>query len=351
MAILDDPLEWVREYYGKILQRSSDLKTSACCPAESMPPHLDGLIDDIEPEILERFYGCGAPIPYALEGCTVLDLGCGSGRDVYLASRLVGEDGRVIGVDMTEEQLEVAKRCLEPQMQRYGYSIPNVEFRRGFMEDLEGAGIEDESVDVVISDCVINLSPEKERVFAEVFRVLKPGGELYFSDVFADRRLPAYLMTDPVLHGECLAGAMYEEDFRRVMHGLGYADVRCVCRSPIRIESAEIEQRIGLARFSSITVRAFKLNTLEDRCEDYGQMATYLGTIEGYAHRVSLDDHHEFETGKPMCVCGNTAAMLSDTRLSAHFSVQGDRSKHFGLFDCGAAPGPRDKTDRAPGCC
>ena len=351
MAILDDPLEQIREYYGKILQRSSDLKTSACCPAESMPPHLHGLIDDIEPEILERFYGCGAPIPYALEGCTVLDLGCGSGRDVYLASRLVGEDGRVIGVDMTEEQLEVAQRCLEPQMQRYGYAYPNVEFRRGFMEYLEGAGIEAGSIDVVISDCVINLSPEKERVFAEIFRVLKRGGELFFSDVFADRRLPAYLMTDPVLHGECLAGAMYEGDFRRVMHGLGYADVRRVCRSPIRIESAEIERRIGLARFSSITVRAFKLETLEDRCEDYGQTATYLGTIESYPHRVSLDDHHEFETGKPMRVCGNTAAMLSDTRLSAHFSVQGDRSKHFGLFDCGAAPGPRDETERAPGCC
>lgn len=351
MAILDDPLEQVREYYGKILKSSSDLKTSACCPVESMPPHLHGLIDDIEPEILERFYGCGAPIPYALEGCTVLDLGCGTGRDVYLASRLVGEDGRVIGVDMTEEQLEVAERCLTSQMRRYGYAHPNVEFRRGFLEDLEGAGIEDGSVDVVISDCVINLSPAKERVFTEIFRVLKPGGELFFSDVFADRRLPVHLMTDPVLHGECLAGAMYEEDFRRVMHGLGYADVRSVCRSTIRIESAEIERRIGKARFSSVTIRAFKLDTLEDRCEDYGQMATYLGTIGGYPHRVSLDDHHEFETDKPMRVCGNTAAMLADTRLSAHFRVQGDRSKHFGRFDCSPTEAPQDNTDHAPRCC
>ncbi len=351
MAISDDPLEQVREYYGKILQRSSDLKTSACCPAKGMPPHLDGLIDEIEPEVLERFYGCGAPIPYALDGCTVLDLGCGAGRDVYLASRLVGEEGRVIGIDMTDEQLAVAERCLEAQMQRYSYACPNVEFRVGYIEDLRGAGIEDASVDVVISDCVINLSPQKERVFTEIFRVLKPGGELFFSDVFADRRLPAYLMTDPVLHGECLAGAMYEEDFRRVMHRLGYADVRSVCRSPICIESAEIERRIGMASFSSITVRAFKLDTLEDRCEDYGQMATYLGTIGGYPHRVSLDDHHEFETGKPMLVCGNTAAMLEDTRLSAHVRVQGNRSTHFGRFDCGPEGGPRDNSDRAPGCC
>lgn len=351
MAILDDPFGQIREYYGKVLQRSSDLETSACCAAEGMPPHLDGLIDDIEPEILERFYGCGAPIPYALDGCTVLDLGCGTGRDVYMASRLVGEDGRVIGIDMTEEQLEVAERCLKPQMQRYGYAYPNVEFRLGYMEDLRGAGIEDASVDVVISDCVINLSPQKERVFAEIFRVLKPGGELYFSDVFADRRLPGHLMTDPVLHGECLAGAMYEEDFRRMMNTLGYADVRCVCRSSIRIESADIERRIGMARFSSITVRAFKLDTLEDRCEDYGQVATYLGTIDSYPHRVHLDDHHEFETGRAMRVCGNTAAMLTDTRLSAHFRVQGDRSTHFGRFDCGPAQGPQADGLDGAGCC
>ncbi len=351
MAILDDPLEQVREYYGKILQRSTDLKTSACCPVESMPRHLHGLIDDIEPEVLERFYGCGAPIPYALEGCAVLDLGCGTGRDAYLASRLVGEDGRVIGIDMTDEQLEVAERCLKPQMQRYGYSHPNVEFRLGYMEDLRGAGIEDASVDVVISDCVINLSPHKERVFAEIFRVLKPGGELYFSDVFADRRLPAHLMTDPVLHGECLAGAMYEEDFRRMMYALGYADVRSVCRSPIRIESAEIERRIGMARFSSITVRAFKLDRLEDRCEDYGQVATYLGTIGGYPHRVRLDDHHEFETGNAMRVCGNTAAMLTDTRLAAHFRVQGDRCTHFGRFDCAPAQGIEPDGLDGAGCC
>ena len=351
MAILDDPLKQIREYYGKVLQRSSDLKTSVCCAVEGMPPHLDGLIDDIEPEILERFYGCGAPIPYALEGCTVLDLGCGTGRDVYMASKLVGEDGRVIGIDMTEEQLEVAERCLEAQMRRYGYARPNVAFRLGYMEDLADAGIEDASVDVVISDCVINLSPQKERVFAEIFRVLKPGGELYFSDVFADRRLPAYLMTDPVLHGECLAGAMYEEDFRRMMHALGYADVRSVCRSPIRIESSEIERRIGMARFSSITVRAFKLDALEDRCEDYGQVATYLGTIDGYPHRVRLDDHHEFETGRALRVCGNTAAMLTDTRLSGHFRVQGDRSTHFGLFDCSPTQGPQSDGLDDAGCC
>ena len=351
MAISDDPLEQVREYYGKVLQGSDDLKTSACCPVEGIAPHLRGLIDDIEPEVLERFYGCGAPIPYALDGCTVLDLGCGTGRDVYMASKLVGQDGRVIGIDMTEEQLAVAERCLVSQMQRYDYTYPNVEFRRGFIEDLADVGIEDNTVDVVISDCVINLSPDKKRVFREIVRVLKPGGELYFSDVFADRRLHADLMTDPVLHGECLAGAMYEEDFRRVMLELGFADVRGVCRSPVRIENEEIYRRIGMAHFSSITVRAFKLDMLEDRCEDYGQVATYLGTIDAYPHRVSLDDHHEFETDKPMRVCGNTAAMLADTRLSAHFHVQGDRRTHFGRFDCAPERGLRAEGDSPAACC
>jgi SAM-dependent methyltransferase len=342
----------VQEYYGRVLSKSSDLKTSACCSVDAMLPVIRSIVDQIEPEILERFYGCGFPIPPALEGCTVLDLGCGTGRDAFICSRLVGEQGLVIGVDITDEQLEVGRRHLTAQTERFGYRQPNVALLKGYMEDLGAIGITDESVDVVISNCVINLSPDKERVFSEIQRVLRPGGELIFSDIFADRRVPRHLRDDPELLGECLAGAMYVEDFRRTLGRLGVRDHRVVSNRPVTIDNHGLEARIGMVGFSSVTVRAFKLASLEDRCEDYGQIVRYLGTIDDHPHAFTLDDHHVFPTDKPIPVCGNTASMLSETRFADHFVVEGDRGVHYGLFDCDSHP-TADR-DRAPGvgdCC
>jgi len=336
----------VRSYYGEVLGTSSDLKTSACCPTEAMPAQLRPLLADIHPEISARFYGCGSPLPPALDGCTVLDLGCGTGRDVYLLSRLVGEHGRVIGVDMTPEQLATARRHQDWHAARYGYATSNVELIEGTIEDLAALGIADASIDVVVSNCVLNLSAEKARVFAEIFRVLKPGGELYFSDVFADRRIPAALRRDPVLLGECLAGALYGEDFRRLLLSLGCADARTVTSSTLTIDDPQIAARIGMVGFSSRTVRAFKL-ALEDRCEDYGQVATYLGSVAEAPHAFVLDDHHRLETGRPMLVCGNTAAMLSASRYGRHFRIDGDTRTHFGLFDCA----PTTASGTTPGAC
>jgi SAM-dependent methyltransferase len=201
---------------------------------------------------------------------------------------------------------------------------------------------------VVISNCVINLSPEKPRVLAEIFRILKPGGELYFSDVFADRRIPAPLRQDPVLLGECLGGALYWEDFRRILHELGCPDVRVVKQNPISLDDPEVAAKIGMVKFSSVTVSAFKL-ALEDRCEDYGQVACYLGTIPEHLHAFDLDDHHHFETGRPLRVCGNTADMLSASRYAQHFQVQGEKSRHFGLFDC--TPGSQTQSATSDGLC
>ncbi|WP_446809673.1 methyltransferase domain-containing protein [Methylomonas sp. 2BW1-5-20] len=338
--------ESVRHYYGQVLQSSSDLKTSACCSIDAMPGYLKALLAGLHPEVLERFYGCGSPLPPALQGKTVLDLGCGSGRDCYLLSKLVGSTGRVIGVDMTLEQLEVAVRHRDWHAERFGYA--NVEFLHGHIENLAPIGIADNSIDVVVSNCVINLSPEKARVLAEIFRVLKPGGELYFSDVFADRRIPVELRQDPVLLGECLGGALYWEDFRRILHNLGCPDVRVVKQNPISLDDPEVAAKIGMVNFKSVTVRAFKLE-LEDRCEDYGQVACYLGTIAEHPHAFELDDHHYFETGRPLRVCGNTADMLAATRYAEYFQVLGDQSRHFGLFDCG--PVAQGQTAKADGAC
>jgi len=337
MAETSNIQEQVKEYYGKILTSKNDLKTSACCSIESLSPHQRQALSCIDDEILEKFYGCGSPIPPAIDGCTVLDLGCGSGRDVYLASQLVGPKGFVIGIDMTGEQLEVSRRHVDSHMARFGYEKSNVDFRQGYIEDLAACGITDNSIDLVISNCVINLSPNKEQVFAEIFRVLKPGGELYFSDVFSGRRVQAELRNDPVLYGECLGGALYIEDFRRMLRSHGCLDYRVMSKTRIALDNPEVEAKAGMIDFYSMTIRVFKLASLEDLCEDFGQTAVYLGTIPELPHGFPLDDHHLFITGKPMLVCGNSAAMVGKTRFGRHFRVIGDRSTHFGPFNCAPA--------------
>ncbi len=352
MGKTSEKTEYVKKYYGNELNGMQDLKTSACtCSDEILHPEIKEIESLIDNEILTKFYGCGSPIPPALAGCTVLDLGCGTGRDVYIASRLAGPEGFVIGVDITDEQLEIAKKHLGPQMEKFGYSKSNVEFRKGFIENLKDIGIEDNSIDIVMSNCVINLCHDKRKVFSEIFRVLKPGGELLFSDVFAGRRVPADIADDPLLHSECLGGAMYIEDFRRTMRDIGCPDYRVTARHRIKIGNPEIEIKAGMVDFYSMTVRAFKLNSLEDICEDYGQVAVYRGTVPGYPHTFELDDHHRFILGKPMLVCGNTASMLQETRFSEHFKVTGDRSVHFGPFDCAPAHEKLGSTDESGGAC
>lgn len=332
----------VKEYYGETLQSSIDLKTSACCPIDAMPSFLKPLLANIHDDVITKFYGCGSPIPFAVKGITALDLGCGTGRDCYLLSQLVGANGQVIGIDMTTEQLQTAKATLPWHMEKFGYPTANVSFEQGFIENL--SNIADNSIDLVVSNCVINLAADKQAVFSEIFRVLKPGGELYFSDVFADRRLTPAQQNDKIMLGECLGGALYTEDFRRMLAQLGIADFRIQAKGEIELHDADVLRKAANTRFYSITVRAFKLD-LEDRCEDYGQIATYRGGISHCDHAFVLDDHHRFELNRPMLVCSNTAAMLSQTRYQQYFDVTPPK-QHFGLFDC-TEP---DQANTAP-CC
>ncbi|MBI5139465.1 methyltransferase domain-containing protein [Candidatus Nomurabacteria bacterium] len=334
MKIEKNTLEAVRDYYGNILKTNKDLKTSACCATSSLPPRIRDILKEIHPEVIEKFYGCGSPIPPELTSKTVLDLGSGSGRDCFILSKLVGQVGRVIGVDMTDSQLETARKHVNFHTEKFGYKKPNVEFLKGYIEDLVNLNIANNSIEVIVSNCVINLSPDKNRVFSEIFRVLKPGGELYFSDVFSGRRIPKHLSEDPVLLGECLGGALYIEDLRRTLAHVGCHDYRVVAKSKIELHNTEIERKAGMIDFYSMTIRAFKLD-LEDRCEDYGQVAYYLGTIPECQHFFMLDDHHQFKTGQPLLVCKNTALMLSATRYAPHFKIIGWSNQHLGLFDCG----------------
>ena len=315
---MEDIKKAVSVYYGAQVQKTADLAYDACCTTDYDPALLANLTD----EVLDKRYGCGSPLPPALAGVTVLDLGSGAGADCFIAAQLVGEGGRVIGVDMTDEQLAVAERNIAPHMDKFGYQKANVEFRKGFIEQIPA---EDESVDVVISNCVINLSNDKPKVFEEIWRVLKPGGELYVADIVADRRVPDHLAADTVLWSECLTGAVYVEDLRRMMVKVGFADCRTV-------SSRGLSDVIEGVRFASRTMRAFKM-PLEDRCEDYGQVAVYRGTIEGHDKSFTLDDHHVFVAGSAMRVCKNTADMLSESRYAAHFMVSRPLA-HLGEFDC-----------------
>lgn len=155
----------VRDYYGRELQSSADLKTDACCTLEATPPFLRAVLADIHPEVAAKYYGCGLVAPLALGGARILDLGCGAGRDVYALSRLVGEQGFVTGVDFTPEQLATARAHQAWHADRYGYRRSNVDFIEGDIEDLGAIGLADASFDVIVSNCVINLCADKEAVF------------------------------------------------------------------------------------------------------------------------------------------------------------------------------------------
>lgn len=332
--------DMTRKYYGETLSTSDDLRTSACKTPSAPARAVKDILKRVPTEVKAKYYGCGSPLPQGIEGLRVLDLGSGSGRDCYVASALVGAAGSVTGIDMTDEQLAVANAHAAEWEGELGYA--NMRFVKGQIEDISAAGVAAGSVDLIISNCVINLSPDKEAVLRGAWEALAPGGEFYFSDVYCDRRLTEAQRTDEICRGECLGGAMYVEDFKRLCQATGFTDPRVLEGHPIEITDPDLAELLGEAKFYSITYRLFKLpGQLETLCEDYGQYAVYKGTIPGSSSGYTLDDHHRFVTGKPMLVCGNTAAMVGEdgvSWLAPHFEVVGDRSMHYGLFDCGPSP-------------
>ena len=306
---------------------------------------------------MSKYYGCGSPFPAgSIRNLRVLDLGSGSGRDCYVCAALVGPNGTVTGVDMTKEQLDVARRHVDAYTKDVlQYPATNMTFVEGHIEDLKSAGIADESIDLIISNCVVNLSNDKRAVLAEAYRVLAPGGEMFFSDVYSDRRLSAAAKTHPVLVGECLGGALYEQDFLRLARDVGFTDPRMYeAKQVIEVHDEALRKVLGdQTTFYSITYRLFKLDGLETLCEDYGQAVKYKGTMEGCEHALRLDDHHVFETGKWYEVCGNSASMCAESWMGEHFELIGDRSVHYGLFDCGGEEAGAGAAACAPGgaCC
>ncbi|UWQ27397.1 methyltransferase domain-containing protein [Leisingera sp. M523] len=346
--------ENVQTYYGEVLQGSDDLQTNACCTPDDMPDHVKAVLSKIHDEVLTRYYGCGLIAPEALEGARILDLGCGAGRDVYALSALVGESGKVVGVDMTPAQLDVARRHQDYHAEAFDYAKSNVEFHHGYIEQLEELGLEPGSFDIIVSNCVINLATDKGAVLRGAHHLLKEGGEMYFSDVYADRRVPQTMAEDEVLYGECLSGALYWNDFLSIAKASGFKDPRMVTSRLLTIENPALETRVQPLKFLSATYRLFKLAALEPACEDYGQAVIYKGTIEHAPHVFALDDHHVIEAGKVFPVCGNTWMMLQGSRLAAHFDFIGSFDTHYGIFaGCGGnSPfNGLEQDGAAQGCC
>jgi radical SAM/Cys-rich protein len=335
-ALLDDEgvfdvKDVVQRYYGTKLKGTSDLKTSACCSPDSYSKHIKESLSYIADEIKQKYYGCGSPIPLVLEGLKVLDLGCGTGRDCYILSRLVGEDGLVYGIDMTENQISIANKYINEQTKIFGYKKPNVIFIHDYIENIKNH-IPEGTLDLVVSNCVFNLLEDKKDILRKVYDLLKDGGEFYFSDIYADRRIPEELRTNPLIYAECLGGALYYKDFERLSRSAGFSDPRVVSKRPVEIRDDEIEELVGNIKFYSVTYRLWKIDGLEDACEDFGHIAIYKGGIAESPFKFMLDASHIFEKDRPERVCGNTALMLSKTRFKDYFDVIGSFEEHFGLF-------------------
>jgi len=201
-------------------------------------------IDALPPTATESFAGVGNPLALGelRPGDVVLDLGSGAGKDVFLAARKVGASGRVIGVDMTPEMLALALRNAENFKRSTG--LDNVEFRQGQIEKLPLA---DGSVDIVISNCVINLSPDKPRVFSEAFRVLKPGGRLVVSDIVLEKPLPPELKADAGLYAACIAGALPRGEYLQAVRDAGFQEPEILADRTYQASSAQADPVTGHA--------------------------------------------------------------------------------------------------------
>ena len=220
MTLSPTPIhETVREYYAERIKSSASCcgSDSSCCSPESNLYPLD-LLTTVPSDVASTSYGCGDPITLALlkPGQTVLDLGSGAGLDCILAAQKVGEAGHVIGVDMTPEMIERAKANVKR------VDLKNIEFRHGYLESLP---VESNSVDVIISNCVINLSPDKTKVFDEAFRVLVPGGKLAVSDIVTDGPLPELVKQSLSAWAGCVAGAVEAGDYIGMMKSVGFIDI------------------------------------------------------------------------------------------------------------------------------
>lgn len=304
------------------------VEAALCCPIDYDPQYLKIIPQDV----LDRDYGCGDPSRYVRKGETVLDLGSGGGKICFIASQIVGPEGRVIGVDMTDEMLDLARTNAPVIADRIGYA--NVEFKRGHIEDLkldhddlnawladnpvksaadmekmeaeilrlkaEMTMISDNSVDVIVSNCVLNLvsDSKKKQLFSEMFRVLKVGGRVAVSDIVSDEDSPEALKNDARLWSGCISGALTEEDFGTALEEAGFHG--------ITIDKLELDpwQIVEGIEYRSATYLAYKGK--QGECLEKNQAVIYKGPWRN----VQDDDGHVFRRGERSAVCEKTFKLM-----------------------------------------
>jgi arsenite methyltransferase len=324
----------VRKRYAAGAQAA---EAKLCCPVDYNTEYLKV----IPQEVIERDYGCGDPSKYLREGETVLDLGSGTGKICFIAAQVVGPTGKVIGVDMTEEMLAVARANAPIVAERIGYS--NVEFRKGRIQDLglnvdlldaelkrrpisdaasflaadelaqelrvKSPLVANDSVDVVVSNCVLNLvEPRaKRQLFEEIFRVLRIGGRAVISDIVSDEDVPEHLQNDPELWSGCISGALTEEGFLAAFTEAGFYGVQILNRDDSPWQTVE-----GI-EFRSVTVEAFKGK--QGPCVERNQAVIYKGPFK----EVLDDDNHRMERGRRYAVCDKTYNIYRKAPYSASF--------------------------------
>jgi ubiquinone/menaquinone biosynthesis C-methylase UbiE len=296
VIVKDTIRESVHEFYATAaIQPQKEL----CCPTSYNPADLS----HIPQEVLNISYGCGSPVTLAniKPGESVLDLGSGGGVDCFIAAKMVGEKGRVIGIDMTDEMLSNANASRE--IVSRNLSFDNVQFIKGFLEAIPLA---DEGVDLVTSNCVINLSTQKEKVFQEIFRVLRNGGRFVISDIVSDKEVPLSMKQDKKLWGECLSGAITEAEFFDIAKKTGFYGLEIANRYRYK--------EVDSFKFYSITAKAYKYNKSKE-CVYRGQYAIYKGPFS----RVSDDDGHTYPAGIPVEVCTDTTWKLSNSPYKGMF--------------------------------
>ncbi|MBQ27152.1 MAG: hypothetical protein CMH81_03290 [Nitrospiraceae bacterium] len=227
---------------------------------------MEFLATYIPQSVLQIAMGCGVPVGLGTVrlGETILDVGSGGGIDCFEASRLTGKDGLVIGVDMTDEMLEIARNSAATVATNLGYPQSNVEFRKGRAEKLP---VDDQTIDLIISNCVINLAQDKQRVFQEMYRALKIGGRFTISDVVADTSVPNYLLNDQERWGACLSGAMYTRDYLRTIRGTGFVGVHQIGVAPWGM--------IDGVHFSALTVTGYKVAVPPSKPSNEEQFSGY----------------------------------------------------------------------------